>query len=109
VTGGSVIPTMSFGVHLFEAGFEPDFQRKTASTVFCVIEGKGRTELEHGEVLEWDENDVFVVPSGVWYRHINEDPRADLKLYAVSDAPASKKLGFYTCHRRLSDGKVVNR
>lgn len=109
VTGASVVPTMSFGVHLFEAGFEPNFQRKTASTVFCVIEGKGRTELENGEQLEWDENDVFVVPSGVWYRHINTDPQADLKLYAVSDAPASKKLGFYTCHRRLSDGTVVSR
>jgi len=109
VTGASVVPTMSFGVHMFEAGFEPDFQRKTASTVYCVIQGRGHTELDNGARLKWEENDVFVVPSGTWYRHMNADLTKDLMLYAVSDEPALEKLGFYARHRRLKDGSVLTR
>ena len=108
-TGASVVPTMSFGVHLFEAGFQPDFQRKSSSTVYCVIQGRGRTELDDGKTLEWEENDVFVVPSGTWYRHVNTDPGNDLMLYAVSDEPTLKKLGFLRRYRRLADGAVVAR
>lgn len=108
-TGDSVVPTLSFGVHMFEPGFEPDFQRKTASTVYCVIQGKGRTEMDNGKVLDWEENDIFVVPSSTWYRHINTDPSNDLMLYAVSDEPTLKKLGFLRRQRRQADGNVTER
>lgn len=108
-TGGPVIATMSFGVHLFKPRFVPDYQRKTSSTVFCVIQGRGRTELDNGKTLSWEENDFFVVPSGNWYRHVNEDSKSDLLLYAVSDEPALVKLGFFKRFRRTTDGTVVLR
>ena len=107
ISGKSVVPTMSFGVHLFKAGFLPDFQRKTASTVYCVISGKGRTEIDGGKSLEWEENDIFVVPSGSWYRHVNTDSVNDLLLYAVSDEPTLQKLELLQKFRRSSDGKVI--
>lgn len=108
-TGGPVVETMSFGVHLFQAGFLPDYQRKSASTVFCVIQGRGQTEMDNGEVMVWEENDVFVVPSGTWYRHINLDSGNDLMLYAVSDEPTLRKLGFLKRQRRNADGTVESR
>jgi gentisate 1,2-dioxygenase len=108
-TGGPVIATMSFGVHLFMPGFKPEFQRKSASTVYCVIEGRGRTEMGDGKTLDWEKNDLFVVPSGTWYRHLNLDPKNDLMLYAVSDEPALKVFGFLTRHRRTADGTIVAR
>ncbi|MBC7203133.1 MAG: cupin domain-containing protein [Pusillimonas sp.] len=109
VTGGTVVPTLSFGVQMHEPGFQADFQRKTSSTVYCVIQGKGRTDMDNGKTLEWQENDVFVVPSGTWYRHVNTDPGNDLMLYAVSDEPTLRKLGFAVNHRRLADSSVVVR
>jgi gentisate 1,2-dioxygenase len=77
--------------------------------VFCVIQGRGRTELDNGKTLSWEENDFFVVPSGNWYRHVNEDSKSDLLLYAVSDEPALVKLGFFKRFRRTTDGTVVLR
>jgi len=108
-TGGPVVSTMSFGVHLFRPGFLPEFQRSTASTVFCVIQGSGTTEIEGKESLKWEENDVFVVPSGSWYRHINAEAKQDLLLYAVSDAPTLEKLGFLRRFRRDESGTVHER
>jgi gentisate 1,2-dioxygenase len=108
-TGGPVVATMSFGVLMFPAGFQPEFQRKTAGTVYCVIQGRGQTELDNGKVMNWEENDVFVVPSNSWYRHVNLDPKNDLMLYAVSDEPTLQKLGFLKKERRTADGKVIPR
>lgn len=105
--GGPVIATMSFGVQLFTPGFTPQFQRKSASTVYCVIQGSGQTEMDNGKTMSWEENDVLVVPSGTWYRHVNLDPKNDLILYAVSDEPTLKLLGLLTKHRRTADGKTV--
>lgn len=103
LTGDAVTPTLSYGVHLFPAGFVPEFQRKTSSTVYCVIEGEGRTELENGIILTWARNDVFVVPSATWYRHINTAANSDLLLYAVSDEPALRQLGFLKKERRVRE------
>jgi gentisate 1,2-dioxygenase len=108
-TGGPVVATMSFGVLMLPAGFQPEFQRKTAGTVYCVIQGRGQTELDNGKVMNWEENDVFVVPSNTWYRHVNLDPKNDLMLYAVSDEPTLQKLGFLKKERRTADGKVIPR
>ncbi len=108
-SGGPVIATLSFGVQLLAPGFKPEFQRSSASTVCCVIQGRGRTELDDGKTMSWEENDVFVVPSSTWYRHLNLDPKNDLMLYAVSDAPTLKLLGLLTRQRRTADGNIVPR
>jgi len=108
-TGGPVVPTLSFSVHLLKPGFMPDFQRKTASTVYCVIQGRGRTELDGGRPMQWEENDVFVVPSGSWYRHVNEDAAHDVLLYSVSDEPTLRQLRLLKRERRGGDGRVTAR
>ena len=52
VTGGSVMPTMSFRCQLLLPGKNTLAHRKTASTVYCVLEGEGYTEVE-GQRFEW--------------------------------------------------------
>lgn len=106
ITGESVLPTMSFGVHLYAPRVQPDFQRRASSTVFCVIQGRGRTEMD-GAVLEWEENDLFVVPSWTWYRHINADSKQNVLLYAVTDEPTLVKLGLSRRQRRTGDGAII--
>ena len=106
VTGQSVMPTMSFGVHLYKSGRTFDFQRRTGSTVFCVIEGRGCTEIDGAGALEWEKNDLFVVPDWTWYRHVNADPKDDVLLYAVSDEPVIKALELWRHQRRSASGAI---
>jgi gentisate 1,2-dioxygenase len=106
VTGQSVMPTMSFGVHLYKSGGSFDFQRRTGNTVFCVIEGRGRTEIDGAPALEWEKNDLFVVPDWTWYRHVNGDAKSDVLLYAVSDEPVVKALQLWRRQRRTAAGAI---
>lgn len=106
VHGGAVLPTLSFRAQMYVPGQVAEWQRRTASTLFCVVQGHGRTELEDTSI-EWKENDIFIVPSWHWYRHINGSADQDLILYSVSDMPALQKLGFYREQARLSDGTAV--
>ncbi len=70
-SGRSVMPNMSFRAQMLRAGEATQPCRDTTSAIYCVIEGKGHTEV--GDVrLDWEENDVFVVPNWMWRRHVNE-------------------------------------
>jgi len=106
MTGGAVMPTLSYSVNLFQPGEKPDFQRKTASTVFCAIHGRGMTEMD-GATISWEQNDVFVIPSWIWYRHVNLDSKKDAMLYAVSDEPTLEKLELLVRQRRTIDGQII--
>lgn len=107
MTGASVLPTLSFGVHQYKAGVETQSQRRTSSTVFCVIEGRGRTEIDGASPMEWERNDLFVVPSWTWYRHVNADLKSDVLLYAVSDEPALRRLDLWRGERRTAGGAIT--
>ena len=104
-TGSSALPTLSLRVQLLRASSMPEWQRNTSNTMFCVFQGQGRTEFE-GTSLEWEQNDVFVAPSGYWYRNINVT-NDDLILYSVSDSPALEKLGFLRSQGRNKGGEIA--
>jgi gentisate 1,2-dioxygenase len=93
------MPTLSFSVQRHAPQASPRWKRSTASTVFCVIRGQGRTELEGAPAMDWEENDLFVVPSGTWYRNLNAG-KDDLLLYAVSDEPVLSRFGLLEVHTR---------
>jgi len=81
-TGGCVMPTMSFRCQLLRGGERTLPHRKTASNVYCVLEGEGCTEVE-GTRLEWKRNDVFTVPGWLWHEHKNTGGE-DAFLYSVT-------------------------
>jgi gentisate 1,2-dioxygenase len=104
-TGGSVFPTLDYRAQMLRPGEATRFKRETASTLYIAIEGQGATEIAGGS-LDWQSNDIFVVPSFAWRRHINQS-QTDAVLYAVSDAPLMEKIGQYRAQGRLADDAVA--
>jgi gentisate 1,2-dioxygenase len=104
-TGGAVFPTLDYAAQLLRPGEATRFKRETASTLYCVIEGAGATEIGN-QTLEWRSNDFFVVPNFLWRRHLNTGP-GDAILYAVSDEPLMDKIAQYRAQGRLPDGSVT--
>ena len=104
-TGASVVPTLSYRSQLLRGGVPTLPHRRMASTVYCVLEGEGYTEVE-GKRLEWERNDVFAVPGWQWRHHINTG-REDAFLYSVTDEPVMRKLGLYREEGRAADGRIV--
>jgi gentisate 1,2-dioxygenase len=104
-TGDAVFPTLDYRAMLLRPGEETRFKRETAGTLYQVIEGSGVTELA-GRRIEWEENDIFVVPGFAWRRHVNQGG-GDAVLYAVCDMPLLEKIGQYRAQGRLPDGTVT--
>jgi gentisate 1,2-dioxygenase len=104
-SGASLFPTLDYGAVLLRPGEATRFKRETASTLYVAMEGEGVTEIA-GQPLDWQANDIFVVPSFAWRRHVNNG-KTDSVLYTVSDAPLLEKIGQYRAQGRLSDNTVA--
>jgi gentisate 1,2-dioxygenase len=89
--GGSPMPTIGAFLQLLPKGFRGAAYRSTDATVYCVVEGSGRSRI--GDVsLTWAPRDIFVVPSWhpVWHEADGESV-----LFSFSDRPAQKALGLW--------------
>jgi gentisate 1,2-dioxygenase len=104
-TGAAVFPTLDYRAVLLRPGAETRFKRETAGTLYQVIDGSGTTEIA-GRQIEWQRNDIFVVPGFAWRRHLNRGG-TDAVLYAVSDMPLLEKIGQYRAQGRLPDDTVT--
>jgi gentisate 1,2-dioxygenase len=93
-SGGPTLETLDAYIQLLRPGLETEQHRQTSSAVYHVIEGEGLTVAGDQE-LHWGSGDTFCVPNWLWHRHINRSRTAEALLFAVSDAPALVKLGFY--------------
>lgn len=93
-TGGPVMPTMSCRISRFPAGFDGRAHQHTASTIYHVVAGEGRTEVD-GTVLDWGPKDIFAVPAWASHRHVNTSTTGDAILMSYTDEPAQRALGFY--------------
>jgi gentisate 1,2-dioxygenase len=90
-TGGYPMPTIGAFIQLLPAGFRGLPYRTTDATVYCVVEGRGRSRVGDDD-FAWDAHDVFVVPS--WCR-VAHDASEDAVLFSYSDRPAQKALGLW--------------
>jgi gentisate 1,2-dioxygenase len=90
-TGGYPMPTIGAFVQLLPKGFRGQPYRSTDGTVYCAVEGRGRSTIG-GKTFEWQEQDVFVAPS--WSR-VQHEADADAVLFSFSDRPAQKALGLW--------------
>ncbi len=104
-SGGSVAPTLGIAIQLLRAGEQTRAHRHTASTVYCVVEGRGSTQVDRLR-LDWGPNDVFVVPAWAWHHHASREG-AEAVLFSVTDAPALDKLGLYREDARTETGDIV--
>lgn len=106
VTGGPVFTTLGYSAQLLRPGEATLPKRETASTLYCCLAGRGTTEVA-GQRLDWQENDIFVVPNHLWRRHINGDADNPAILYGVTDAPLLEKLGHFRAQGKTRAGDVV--
>ena len=90
-TGGYPMPTIAAFLQLLPAGFNGQGYRSTDGTVFCVVEGHGRSTIG-GRTFEWGPRDIFVVPSWAPVSHQASD---DAVLFSFSDRPVQKALGLW--------------
>ena len=90
-TGGYPIPTMGAFLQWLPSGFCGQGYRSTDATVYCCVEGRGRSQVG-GTSLAWSEHDVLVVPSWVAVSH---HAQQESVLFSFSDRPAQKALGIW--------------
>jgi gentisate 1,2-dioxygenase len=88
LTGGPVMPTMGARLELVK---ETKPIRHTGSQIFQVASGRGWSEVG-GKRFEWEEKDIFCVPSWAQYRH---GAHGEAVLFSFNDLPAMKALGLY--------------
>ena len=105
-TGGPATASIDFCVKLLPSGARTRPHRHMANSVFLVMEGRGHTEIG-GRRLEWQENDVFCVPTWTWHEHVNADPKRDAVLYEMSDAPLISSLACYRRQGRDAEGREL--
>jgi gentisate 1,2-dioxygenase len=90
-TGGYPMPTIAAFLQLLPSGFSGRAYRSTDGTIYCVVEGNGRSQIgEH--FFEWSPRDVFVVPSWTRVSHVALE---DAVLFSFSDRPIQKAIGLW--------------
>src|SRR4051812_42990002 len=89
LTGGPVMSTMGARLELIRQPTEP--LRHTGSMIFQVAAGSGWSEIA-GRRFEWEEKDIFCVPSWALHRH---GAHGEAVLFSFNDIPAMKALSLY--------------
>ncbi len=88
LTGGPVMPTMGARLELIK---ESKARRHTGSLIYQVAAGRGWSEVG-GKRFEWEEKDIFCVPSWTPYRH---GAHGEAVLFCFNDLPAMRALALY--------------
>lgn len=94
VTGGHVMQTIGASMQLLRAGEKTKCHRHTGSVIYQVAKGHGYS-IVAGRRFDWQEKDIFCVPSWAWHEHGNASDRDDACLFAFNDLPVIEGLGLY--------------
>lgn len=84
------LPTISIHAMRFDAGTVSTTHQTTASSIFTVLDGSGRVEID-GEMLSWERGDIIAVPAWLPYQ-FTADSAAHL--IRCSDESALQALGL---------------
>ena len=95
VSGGSVMPTMGAHMQLLRAGQATRAHRHTGSVVYQVAMGRGHSVI-NGHRYDWEQNDIFCVPSWTWHEHGNDDQSQYAFLFSFNDFPTINSLDLFT-------------
>lgn len=93
-TGGHVMATMAASMQLLTPGFVGKAHRHTGSFLYQVAKGSGYSIID-GRRFDWQEHDIFCVPSWAWHEHVNTSQTEDACLFCFNDLPAIEAMGFY--------------
>jgi gentisate 1,2-dioxygenase len=92
-TGGPVMPTIACTMQLVRPGEKTQACRRVCCTNYHVVEGTGYS-IVGGRRLDWEDKDVFTVPTWTFHEHVNSGDRPAF-LFSFSDAPVMKALSLY--------------
>jgi gentisate 1,2-dioxygenase len=93
-TGQECMNSLGFSALMLRPGEDLKFPRRSASSVFHVVEGGGTATVD-GVVMGFGECDTFAAPTHAEIRLVNASQKAPACLFIVDDAPLHRKLGFY--------------
>jgi gentisate 1,2-dioxygenase len=94
VTGGPVMQTIGASMQLLRPGERTRSHRHTGSFVYQVAKGKGCSVID-GKRFDWEERDIFCVPSWAWHEHANASESDDACLFTFNDLPVMHALGLW--------------
>jgi gentisate 1,2-dioxygenase len=87
------LPTFSCQIQLLRPKEKTRSHRHTSTTVYHAFRGSGLTRVSANN-LNWEQGDLFVVPSWQWHSHENNNDE-DAILFSITDRPAVQVLGLY--------------
>lgn len=92
--GGHVMATIGASMQRLRPGFAGKAHRHTGSFLYQVAKGSGWSVIG-GRRFDWQERDIFCVPSWAWHEHANGSQTEDACLFCFSDLPVMEKLALY--------------
>jgi gentisate 1,2-dioxygenase len=93
-TGQECLPTLGFSAIMLRPGEERRLVRRSASSVFHVVEGEGAALID-GMTHTFSESDTIAAPTHAEIVLANSSRSSPAYLFMVDDAPMHRKLGFY--------------
>src|SRR6266851_1242793 len=94
ISGGHVMQTIGASMQMLRAGETTKAHRHTGSFIYQVAKGCGHS-IVGGKRFDWQERDIFCVPSWAWHEHANASASEDACLFAFNDLPVIESLGLY--------------
>lgn len=94
VTSGPVMQTIGASMQMLRPGEKTTAHRHTGSYLYQVAKGKGYSVIG-GKRFDWQERDIFCVPSWAWHEHANLSDGDDACLFCFNDLPVMRALGLY--------------
>ena len=92
-TGGHVMATMGASMQMLRPGEATKAHRRTGNIIYQVAKGSGHSVIA-GKRFDWQEKDIFCVPSWAWREHANASASEDACLFSFNDFPVIEKLAF---------------
>jgi len=94
LTGGPTLPTIDSHAQLIRPGEHTRAVRDTASRLYHVLEGRGRSIIG-GVTLDWEKGDTFCAPTWAWREHTVASEDAPAVLFSFDDSPIQKPFSLY--------------
>ena len=103
LTGDAPMLTMGASMQLLRPGEHTQAHREVGSFVYQCAKGSGYSIIG-GKRFDWQERDIFVVPSWMWHEHVNGSASDDACLFSFHDLPAMRALGLYRAEGLAENG-----
>jgi gentisate 1,2-dioxygenase len=93
-SGSSVMNTLTCWIQMLRPSVHGKAHRQVNSAVYHVFEGRGSTIVD-GIRFDWEQGDMFVIPSWTWHEHCNASSTERAVLFSIQDTPVMVALNKY--------------